>query len=247
MTFEEIEKKVKSLLALSDLGFHDHIEQIHGNRLYSMTRRSGEAIHRIRYDFYPPLNLEQMQFNWMRPDIIFPEVNRILQEAWGGVMYTDSINQPLLSDPHETTVWDDRENNMAIREFLKYKLLFFIEDGVFYEDRLADACRYQREAIDRFMLPFFEQFGTLQAVNDQLVNPIRWEDLADRIAGQTPLKRLIIMKICENPGYLDFADMFEARIRTAVERSTTEYESFYAALKALRNYLDTGRYRSDNL
>lgn len=241
MKIEEIDRKVKSLLGLDGLGFHEHTQV---DRNYAMTRHSGEVIHRIWYEFYPPNGMEQLQFNWMRYDIIFPKVNRILQEAWGRTIYTDSINQPLLSDSYETTVTDAQENIMAMREFLKDNMLSFVKHGVFHEDQLVDACRYQREGIDRFVLPFFEKFSVLRAVNDQLVNTIPWEDLSSRIAGQTPLKRMIIMKVCGNPEYQDFADMFEGRVQSAVEGGMTEYNSFYAALKALRNYLDTEQYKT---
>ncbi|AYB34888.1 hypothetical protein [Chryseolinea soli] len=241
MEFEEIDKKVKSLLGLDNLGFHEHT-RFDGH--YAMIRRDGEAIHRISYEFYPPNGMERKQFNWMQYNIIFPKVNSILKEAWGGAVYTDSINQPLLSDSYETTVIDAQENRMAIREFLKDDLLFFVEGGVFYEDRLIEACKYQRESIDRFMLPFFERLSTLQVINDQVVNAIPWEDLSSRISGQTPLKRMIIMKLCGNPAYEEFADMFEGRVKTAVEGGMKEYESFYAALKALRTYLDTDRYKT---
>lgn len=241
MKFEEIERKVKSLIGLDSLGFHEHTQVF---RSYAMIRHSGEGIQRIWCEFHPPDGMKQLQFNWMRSEIVFPKVNRILREAWGGTIYTDSINQPLLSDPYETTVMDAQENTMAMRHFLKDNMLSFVEHGVFYEDRLVDACRYQREGIDRFILPFFEKFATLQAVNDQLIDTIAWEDLSSRIAGQTPLKRMIIMKLCGNAAYREFADMFGQRVRVAVDSGMKQYESCYAALEILRDYLDLEKYKT---
>ncbi|WP_143164827.1 hypothetical protein [Chryseolinea serpens] len=50
----------------------------------------------------------------------------------------------------------------------------FIENGIYHEDRLVEACALRRECIDRFMLPFFQNFSTLRAVNDQLIDTIPW-------------------------------------------------------------------------
>jgi hypothetical protein len=235
MKIEEIDRKVKLLLGLEELGFLQHAQL---GRNYAVIRQRGAAVHRIWYEFYPVDGMEQLQFNWMRYNIIFPKVNRILQEAWAGHTYTDAIGQRLLADPYEATVVDDQENIKAMREWLKDGMVPFVDRGMLYEERLAEACRKQREGIERFILPFFDRFSTLDAVNEQIINTIPWEDLSSRISGQTPLKRMIIMKLYGNPDYQDFADMFEARVQGAVDSGMKEYDSFQAALNALRRYLE---------
>ncbi|WP_160144127.1 hypothetical protein [Chryseolinea soli] len=49
-----------------------------------------------------------------------------------------------------------------------------------------------------------------------------------------PLKRMIVMKLCGNLAYGDFADMFEKRMLAAVERGRKECESYYAAVGVLK-------------
>lgn len=241
MDLTEIDNKVKELIGFEDLGFYEHENY---DRNHYMFKKSGEAIYKIGYEFFPKVGRRELGFNGaISYNIIFPQVNQVLMSVLDSGDYTDSFGSLMKTDLDESTLSDLEDNYLMMHEFERNnKVLPFIEEDIYYEDRLMQGSAVQKKCIERFALPFFKQFTTLQQVNDEIINTIPWQDLTRRIPGQTPFKRMIIMKLCNNPAYGEFADMFGGRVRGAVENGMKQYQSYNGALIALRNYLENGRF-----
>lgn len=92
--------------------------------------------------------------------------------------------------------------------------------------------------IDTYILPFFEKFPNLQSVNDKILNSFPKEEYANYIPGQTNFKALIIMKLCNNPKYVDFKEWTLTAYKKGVEINSARYGKDYEVLKLLVDYLD---------
>jgi hypothetical protein len=92
--------------------------------------------------------------------------------------------------------------------------------------------------VNSYILPFFEKFPTTQSVNDKILNSFPKEEYANYIPGQTNFKALIIMKLCNNPKYVDFKKWALTAYKKGVEINSARYSKDYEVLKLLVGYLD---------
>jgi hypothetical protein len=92
-------------------------------------------------------------------------------------------------------------------------------------------------------IPFFEQLTDLQFVNDEIIDKVPQMELGNYIPGKymNP-KKLIIMKLCDNPKYEEFknwlTEIFEKVIKTEPDRYLEEYKNVLSTI----DYLDSGKY-----
>jgi hypothetical protein len=63
---------------------------------------------------------------------------------------------------------------------------------------------YMMHFIDTVYKPLWEKYSNLQVINDELIEKIPQMGLANYISGQMHLKKMIIMKYCNNPKYEEY-------------------------------------------
>ncbi|AYB34882.1 hypothetical protein [Chryseolinea soli] len=242
MEIEEVDRKVKAAIGFESMGFYEHKNY---DRNYYMFKKSGEAIYEISYEFFPKGILEILNFSWIHYSIIFPKVNRILMAVLNNATYTDSHGSPVTADFYDTTLLDRVENVDAMQDFRQANRVEpFIENSSYYEHRLVRACAVQRQGIDQFVLPFFETYSSLQHVNDLFIKTTEFEKVGSRMNNHPALKRMIILKLCDNPEYGRFTAWFERRLLDAINKGMKEYESYLAAAIALKACLDQEQYKT---
>jgi hypothetical protein len=240
LTMEEIDVQVKAAIGFESLGFYEHKNY---DRKYRMFKKSGEVIYEVEYEFFPKGILELLNFNWMHYNLVLPQVNRVLMAVLNGANYTDSHGRPMTADLYEITLLDSVENVNAMGDFLQTQHVApFIEEGALYGDRLVKGCAAWRQAIDQFVLPFFKTYTSMQHVHDQYIEITPWDKVGSRMNVNPVLKRMIILKLCGNPNYEAFTNNFAKRLADLVQQGMREYESYHAALVALKAYLDEGKY-----
>jgi hypothetical protein len=91
--------------------------------------------------------------------------------------------------------------------------------------------------------PFFEKASNLQVVNDEIIDKIPHMELHKYIPGQyMNMKKLIIMKLCDNPNYDEFKQWLLETYQKMVEKDAARYSEKLELVKKLVAYLDSGEY-----
>ncbi|MBE0393691.1 hypothetical protein [Flavobacterium sp. PL002] len=99
--------------------------------------------------------------------------------------------------------------------------------------------------VDTYIVPFFEKIPNLQAVNDEILNKLSFDEYPNFIPGNCTLKVLIIMKLCENTKYEDYKTL---KLLAYKKNTETDYKNWiedYETLQSLITYLDSGEYKKD--
>ncbi|HAA15100.1 MAG TPA: hypothetical protein DCE41_26760 [Cytophagales bacterium] len=89
-----------------------------------------------------------------------------------------------------------------------------------------------------FILPFFDEYHSLQAVNDKIINEVQQNEYSNFIPGKTNFKVLIILRMAQNPKYEEFRDWALKAYQKGVELDAATYQKEYDTLVRLTNYLD---------
>ena len=98
------------------------------------------------------------------------------------------------------------------------------------------------EHIDTYIIPFFEEISNLQKLNEK-ISQVPQSEYCDYIYGESNLKALIIMKLCNNPKFHEFKTWL---IDTYKQLSVTEPEQYskdYHTVLNLIEYLDSNQYK----
>ncbi|OCB74407.1 hypothetical protein [Flavobacterium crassostreae] len=97
--------------------------------------------------------------------------------------------------------------------------------------------------VDTYIVPFFEKIPDLQAVNDEILNKLSFEEYPNFISGNCTLKVLIIMKLCQNTKYEDYKQSKDKDYKMYVNQNPSMWQSSYDAFLSLTEYLDSGEYK----
>ncbi|MDF1546481.1 MAG: hypothetical protein P1P88_01580 [Bacteroidales bacterium] len=88
------------------------------------------------------------------------------------------------------------------------------------------------------VLPFFDQWSNLKKINDEIINKISRQELPNYIPGETSFKKMIIMKLCNNPDYLSYISEREHILFNAMEKDKKKYEPYYNLFMELKAELE---------
>jgi len=92
--------------------------------------------------------------------------------------------------------------------------------------------------VNEIILPFFDKYPDLQSINDKILNQVPEKDYPEWIHGQSTLKILIIMKLCDNPKYEAYKASKEKEYMFFVNQNPTMWKPAYDTFLSLVKYLD---------
>ncbi len=163
--------------------------------------------------------------------VIFKQVNNILNE----IVVINTKTEDTISK------YPNFKNNLDI---------FFVSDvpivanSYLQEGNFISIMKLIIANIKEYHFPFFERVSSLQVVNDEIIDKVPQMEIANYIPGQyMNIKKLIIMKLCNNPKYEEFKDwLIEIYQKLSTENPDKYAEKFKQVLKAIE-YLDSGKYK----
>jgi len=234
MTAIEIKKMIYDELKISEMGFQA-IDGAFNIGDFVLLKQFGESIGMVRF----AIDFRGNEANWgylFSYSKYFPAVNEILVTFFPKKEISDPYG---IGEMEVTIKWQEKE-------FFEVRALAdtpagiqnFIEDGVFYKERLIETSAIRKEIIERYALPFFEQYTTLQQVNDNLINTIPQMKLGRIIPGKMSLKKLIIMSLCNNPNYDEYKSWYFNIVKSDYESGDPESQFLYPKLVELISYLE---------
>jgi hypothetical protein len=141
--------------------------------------------------------------------------------------------------------------NLTIAEFplynKNYDSIINIENTVISTDNVDIIISELIFFFQNNFFPFFDKVTSIQVVNDEIINKIPHMELGQYIPGKMPLKKQIIMKLCENPQYNDYIGWLEKIYLTALEDKNNirykNYEESYRGFQLLSSVLESGEYK----
>lgn len=92
-------------------------------------------------------------------------------------------------------------------------------------------------SLNKFVLPFFNKYPDITAVNEKILNQVPEKDYPEWIHGQSTLKILIIMKLCDNPKYEAYKASKEKEYLFFVNQNPTMWKPAYDTFVSLVKYL----------
>lgn len=93
------------------------------------------------------------------------------------------------------------------------------------------------EYIEKSLVPFWNKFSSLKMINDDIINIVPQLELSKYIPSHTPLKKLIIMKLCGNEKYKEYSDWMDETYQRMIINNPQQYEAQYQIYKELQNLL----------
>jgi hypothetical protein len=92
--------------------------------------------------------------------------------------------------------------------------------------------------------PFFSRVSSLQVVNDEIIDKVPQMELGKYVPGQyMNLKKLIIMKLCNNPNYDQFKNWLSNIYQPMIKENPEKYMPKYNLIQKTIEYLDSGLYK----
>jgi hypothetical protein len=105
------------------------------------------------------------------------------------------------------------------------------------KEKLDALCQHYKETIAHHFIPFWEKYGSIQYINDEIINKVTEEDLNNYLPGMGNFKKLMIMKICSNPNYNEYEKYLTNLVENAVLQDKEEYEPYADLFKELTEIL----------
>ncbi|MBU2951210.1 hypothetical protein KO493_10925 [Tamlana agarivorans] len=94
------------------------------------------------------------------------------------------------------------------------------------------------EHIEKVVIPFFNFYPDMQTINHNILNTVPIKDYPDWIHGQSTLKILIIMRLCNNPNFDSYRKNKEKEYIAFVNRDSTMWQPAYDTFLSLIKYLN---------
>lgn len=89
--------------------------------------------------------------------------------------------------------------------------------------------------------PFWEKYSSLQVVNDEIINKIDQMQLSDYIPFDMSRKKMIIMKLCNNPEYDNYIAWIDSLWIKRAETMDILQNNDYLLYQDLKNILNSGQ------
>jgi hypothetical protein len=170
--------------------------------------------------------------------VSFNNVNQILSiltkktdiNHYGGMIHPTVFNHPIYNKkveiPHKIA-----EEIIAI-------------EGEILEEKLQSVLFLIKDYILEYLFPFFIQIDSIQTINDEIINKIPHMEVSNYIDGaNAPWIKLIIMKLCNNPGYGEYTNWLEETFERLLPTNPSMYEPKFQIFRELKELLDSGKYQ----
>jgi hypothetical protein len=79
-------------------------------------------------------------------------------------------------------------------------------------------------------------------INDEIINKIPHMEVSNYIS-DAPWIKLIIMKLCNNPGYGEYTNWLEETFERLLPTNPSMYEPMFQIFRELKELLDSGQYQ----
>ncbi|ANO47840.1 hypothetical protein Pf1_02386 [Flavobacterium columnare] len=189
------------------------------------------------YDYrkYNPITLCKESF---RAGIHFKEVDRILYRILGGKTISKDT---LFYSSHEVTIKEILAPDITTDT--QHTIVF--ADSIIKEKELERVVAETDSFINRYYIPFFSEFLSLQDINDKILEKEKWQDWSNYIFGKTYFKAMIILKLTGNEkGYQEFTTMYISRIEEGIKNGRDDLQPYLDDVIRLHQYLESGAYKN---
>ncbi|UII22706.1 hypothetical protein [Fulvivirga ligni] len=191
----------------------------HGVARYK--KKKGNAIYRISLS----MSLTNRGFVRISGDLGFESMNYHLGKI---IDLKNPDFEPLLTS-HE--VWRDKEAWTHVLKDLGSMPLKLKSDIEAFQVAIMNH-------VATYILPFFEKYPDLQAVNDKILNAHSFSEYSSYIPGNCTFKSLIIMKMFNNPQYEEYKKVKEDDYIRFVKQDPARWQPSYDAFHEMVAYLD---------
>lgn len=204
----------------SEIGFTKAINYKH-NDIFEFFKTEGGT----RFSIFLSVGWNEKGFNVGRvySEISFNSVveifNRFIKPSPFG------FAEPIVKNHYITKEWS------TLMDKLRMEVIKSNADLEEYKVRLF-------EYLKNYEFPFFVQISSLRDVNDKIIDKVEHEVYTDFIPGQSNFKVLIIMKLLNNPKYIDFKNWALEAYKRGFDLKPERYGADYKTLKQLIDYLD---------
>lgn len=90
--------------------------------------------------------------------------------------------------------------------------------------------------IEVYYVPMFEKFSNLKTVDEEIIKKVPHGELMNYISQPMPFKKMIIMKICNNPNYENYRDWFQDVLKESADEE--EGKKYFQLFIDLRDHLE---------
>jgi hypothetical protein len=97
------------------------------------------------------------------------------------------------------------------------------------------------EYLTQVYQPFWEKYSSLQVVNDEIIEKVEQMKLSDYIPFETPWKKMVIMKICDNPNYDNYINWLEEIWAKKTLSEDLSLNNNYLMYQELKDILENGK------
>jgi len=105
------------------------------------------------------------------------------------------------------------------------------------EDDFLKLSPLWKKDIEEKVLPFFDQWSELKKINDEIIDKLPAPEIPNYIPGETSFKRMIIMKLCNNPNYNNYIIKRENTLFDA-KKEDSKYKPYYDLFIELKSELE---------
>ncbi|MET3047432.1 hypothetical protein [Flavobacterium covae] len=235
-----LDKEIVYGLSISRLGF-SHLSYDKDYNLGLFFRENKNKTDIITYGFgydyrkYNPTTLCKESF---RAGIHFKEVDRILYRILGGKTISKDT---FFYSSHEVTIKEILAPDITTDT--QHTIVF--ADSIIKEKELERVVAETDSFINKYYIPFFSEFQSLQDINDKILEKEKWQDWSNYIFGKTYFKAMIILKLTGNEkGYQEFTTMYISRIEEGIKNGRDDLQPYLDDVIRLHQYLESGAYKN---
>jgi hypothetical protein len=237
-------EQFKEVLNIQLLGF-EAIDFYHNT---SLLKNQNDLINKIFYSFYYPEREKSLNIGGFSYSKVSIKVNTILELIASRVQLAQMTKDDIIGDIYEHTILSRVETDEFENSMKPIGKIHFVENGIFYEERLLEVAEMFKRHIEVYIQPFFDSLTSLQEINDKIIDKYPENEWSKFFFGVTFFKVTIIMKLCNNPRYQTYSKMLKERIYDrAFNQGIISAQDNYKIYSTLLEYLDSEEYKQDTV
>ncbi|MFK7004816.1 MULTISPECIES: hypothetical protein [Flavobacterium] len=238
-----LDKEIVYGLSISRLGF-SHLSYDKDYNLGLLFKDTKNKIDIITYGFgydyrkYNPITVCKESF---RAGIHFRELDSILYTVLEGRIISKDTPTHSYYINHPITINEILAPNITTDT--QHTIVF--ADSIIKEKELERVVAETDSFINKYYIPFFSEFQSLQDINDKILEKEKWQDWSNYIFGKTYFKAMIILKLTGNEkGYQEFTAMYISRIEEGIKNGRDDLQPYLDDVIRLHQYLESGAYKN---
>ncbi|OWP87141.1 hypothetical protein BWK60_05265 [Flavobacterium covae] len=190
-------------------------------------------------------NVISLSREYFRAGIHFRELDSILYTVLEGRIISKDTPTHSYYINHPITINEFLAPNITTDT--QHTIVF--ADSIIKEKELERVVAETDSFINKYYIPFFSEFQSLQDINDKILEKEEFSNYYKYIFGETGAKVLIIMKLCNSNKYQEYKKWSDNII--AKQIADPMYEDYkdilinqQATMDKLYNYLESGAYKN---